>query len=206
LVEEVVRNVRIKDHMHREGETFAVERGDELFTVRGIRDHRKKEVLFEPGKDVRSGDWLKADSGHRFYVKDMDVQMYERRPAFLRASYQTEQEYKAAQEAASELHRGPIFNIFGDTYGSNIGTQAHAQILQPNFTFGDLEQEIESRGGEDTEALKDMVSEIRDTLEQQDSLSRGRLMHWSELINRHAWITGAIAQLLLVYATTGQIS
>lgn len=102
--------------------------------------------------------------------------------------------------------QGPTFNIFGDTYGSVIGTQDHAQILQPTFTFGDLEQEIDHQGGEDAEALREMVQEIRDTLENQDSLSRGKLLEYSELLNRHAWITGPIAQLLLVYATTGQIS
>jgi hypothetical protein len=97
------------------------------------------------------------------------------------------------------------FNV-GNAYGSIFGTQKYAQILQPTFTFGDLEQEIEERGGEDTEALKEMVRDIRTTLEQQESLGRRRLEGWSELLNRHAWITGPVAQLLLLYATTGQIS
>jgi hypothetical protein len=100
----------------------------------------------------------------------------------------------------------PIFNIFGDNYSSIIGTQAHAQILQPTFTFGDLEQEIDRRGGEDAEALKEMIREIRATLEQQDSISRSWLLNWSEVLNQHAWITGPIAQLLLVYLVSGQIS
>ncbi len=101
--------------------------------------------------------------------------------------------------------QAPIFNIFGDTYGSNIGTQQYAQVFQPTFTFGDLEQEIDRRGGEDAAALKAMVQEIKETLESQDSLSRSWLVRWSELVNKHGWITGAIAQLLLVYALTGKI-
>lgn len=97
------------------------------------------------------------------------------------------------------------FNV-GNAYGSIFGTQQHAQILQPNFEFNTLEKEIEERGGEDTEALKEMVREIRNTLEQQESLGRSRLAGWSELINRHSWIAGPIAQLLLLYATTGQLT
>jgi hypothetical protein len=97
------------------------------------------------------------------------------------------------------------FNV-GNAYGSIFGTQQHAQILQPNFEFKTLEEEIEERGGEDTEALKNMVREIRTTLEQQESLGRRRLEGWSELINRHSWIAGPIAQLLLLYATTGQLT
>lgn len=102
--------------------------------------------------------------------------------------------------------QSPVFNIYGDTYGSNVGTQQHAQVIRPTFTFGDLEREIERRGGQDVEALKAMVREIRETLERQDSLSRGWLLRWGELINRHAgWIAEPIAQLLLLYAVTGQV-
>ena len=97
------------------------------------------------------------------------------------------------------------FNV-GNAYGSIFGTQQHAQILQPNFEFNTLEEEIEERGGEDTEALKNMLREIRTTLEQQESLGRRSLEGWSELINRHSWIAGPIAQLLLLYATTGQLT
>ena len=126
------------------------------------------------------------------------------RPLALKAVYRTEVEHEAVQ--AQSAPHAPVFNIFGNTYGSVVGTQETGQVLHPTFTFGDLEQEIDHRGGEDTEALKEMVREIHTTLQHQDSLSRGRLSEWSELMNRHGWITGAIAQLLLVYATTGQIS
>lgn len=203
-MEEDVWGVNISDFMDVASETLRVERGDEMFTVEGIRSHDKREVKFKPGTDVRPGDWLKADSGKRFYVCETDVRMFERRPFALLASYQTETEYEAAQFPPQP--QAPTFNILGDSYGSVIGTQQNAQVLQPTFTFGDLEQEIDRRGGEDTEALQEMVSEIRATLESQDNLNRGWLLRWSELINRHQWITGAIAQLLLVYAVSGQVS
>lgn len=193
--------MNIKSFMRKGGESLQVARGRELLTVEGIRTHDKRKVLFEPGTDVQPGDWLTTESGHRYYVHDTSVQMYDQRPFSLEASYQTE----AEQEAASEP-QAATFNIFGNTYGSNIGTQQNAQVLQPTFTFGDLELEIERRGGDDAEALKEMVSEVRATLENQDSLSRGRLMEWSALLNEHSWITGPIAQLLLIFATTGQIS
>ena len=80
------------------------------------------------------------------------------------------------------LPQAPVFNIYGDTYGSKVGTQGHAQVIRPTFTFRDLEQEIDRRG-EDVEALRAMVREIRETLESQDSLNRGWLLGWSELIN-----------------------
>src|SRR5215204_4880626 len=67
------------------------------------------------------------------------------------------------------------YYLYGDNYGSNVGTHQNAQINRPTFTIGELDQKIEELGGEDTEALKEMMREIHATLEQQDSLSRGRL-------------------------------
>ncbi|HEV8046019.1 MAG TPA: hypothetical protein VGP38_12605 [Rubrobacter sp.] len=97
----------------------------------------------------------------------------------------------------------PVFNIFGNVQGSVFGTQQHAQVLQPTFTFGELEEEIDRRGGEDAEALKAMVREIGSTLEHQDSLSRGKLKEYGELLSKHAWLTGPIAQQVLSYLANG---
>ncbi len=195
--------MRLNEFMNLGGEVFAVERGDEMFRAKGIRTHDKREILFEPSTDVRPGDWLEADSGHRFYVRDTDVQVADQQPFARRVSYQTAIEHQTAQESVQP--QATTFNIFGPSYGSVIGNPQHAQILQPTFTFGDLERSIDRFGGEDTEDLKAMVQELRITLESQDSLSRGKLLEYSDLLNRHGWITGPIAQLLLVYAISGQI-
>jgi hypothetical protein len=187
------------------GETFTIERGGkEHLKTEGIRHPNEQRIDFYPRTDVRPGDWLVTSTGKRLYVHDTDVLTVRRKTFALQAFYRTEAEHEAAQ--TSSMPHPPVFNIFGDTYGSVVGTQETAQVLHPTFTFADLEQEIDRRGGEDTEALKQMVREIHTTLQHQDSLSRGTLLRWSELMNRHGWITGAIAQLLLVYATTGQIS
>ncbi len=111
-------------------------------------------------------------------------------------NYLEEGEHPARQLA-------PVFNIFGNVQGSVFGTQQHAQVLQPSFTFGDLEEEIDRRGGEDAEALKEMVREIGSTLEHQDSLSRGKLEEYGELLSKHAWVTGPIAQHVLSYLANG---
>lgn len=108
------------------------------------------------------------------------------------------------EEGEQEAPRpAAVFNIYGDTYASNVGTQQHAQVLQPSFTFGDLEREIDRREGEDAEALKAMVREIGDSLESQDSLSRGKLEEYGELLSKHAWVTGPIAQHVLSYLANG---
>ncbi len=132
------------------------------------------------------------------------TQMYNQSSFALVVKYETEAEHEERTFKSSSTGF-PIFNIFGPTYGSAIGTQSHVEFHQ-TFDFQDLKAEIEERGGEDTEALKEMVGEIRRVLETQDSVGRGRFVEFGELTNRHAWITGPIAQLLMVYAIAGQIT
>ncbi len=177
--------MRLSEFMDMGGEVFAVRRGDEMFRAMGVRTHDKREILFETRTDVRPGDWLEADSGNKFYVLDADVQVVEQQPFARRISYQTDQtamEYQVAQESARP--QATTFNIFGPSYGFVIGSEPHAQVTHPTFTFGDLERDIDRLGGEDAEDLKAMVRDLRSTLENQDSLSRGKLSHYSELLNR----------------------
>ncbi len=185
------------------GEDFRVERGDELFVAEGIMNRERKEIRFRPKTGVRPGDWLIAGSGKRYYIHETDVQTFQRKPLAIVASYRTQAEQER-ELSPPELPQSQVFNVYGNAYGSVFGNQQNVRLEQ-TFTFEELERQIEERGGEDADALKEMVAAIRGTLESQDSLSRGRLAEFSELLNRHAWITGPIAQMLLLYSTTGQI-
>jgi len=76
---------------------------------------------------------------------------------------------------------------------------------QRDFTFEqvihDLDRQVVEHGGEDKEALRLMVEEIRRVLETQDSISKGKFERWSELANKHApWLLGPLGSLLVNYA------
>lgn len=76
---------------------------------------------------------------------------------------------------------------------------------QQNFKFNqvvqDLDRQIEEYGGSDKEALREMVQEIQETLESQDSISRGKFEIWSELANKHApWLLGPLGSLFINYS------
>ena len=46
-----------------------------------------------------------------------------------------------------------------------------------------------------------VITEVRETLENQDSISRSKFERWSELANRHApWLLGPLGTLLVNYA------
>ena len=198
--------MNLKQFMGMGGEKLQILHEEEVFETEGIKTHEEREIKFYPKTNVECGDRvLSVDSGDIVHIIDTHTQMYNRSPFALVAKYETEVERQERTSAKLSGVGSPIFNIFGPTYGSAIGTQSHVEFHQ-TFDFQDLKAEIEERGDEDTEALKEMVGEIRRVLETQDSVGRGRFVEFSELMNRHAWITGPIAQLLMVYAIAGQIT
>jgi hypothetical protein len=98
-------------------------------------------------------------------------------------------EEPAAQPTQQFTFNGPAYGIFGS---------------QRDFRFeqvvGDLERQIEEHGGEDKEELRQMVEEIRGTLESQDSITRSKFERWSELANKHApWLLGPLGTLFINY-------
>jgi hypothetical protein len=93
-----------------------------------------------------------------------------------------------------ELQQLPMqFNI-GSVYGSNIATQGNATITN-TFNFSALDQEIEERGGSDKEELRKMIYEIKELFEDSEKVKKGSLSKFSEIMQKHSWITGGISKM-----------
>lgn len=105
------------------------------------------------------------------------------------------------KESAIDLERQSSmqFNI-GTVYGSTIGTQGNAHI-ENVFNFEKVDQLIEERGGEDKEVLRAMIEEIKEFFEDSEKVKKGSLSRFSELMEKHSWITGAVSQMGLGFLT-----
>ncbi len=90
--------------------------------------------------------------------------------------------------------------FYGSVEHSIIGAQERAEITA-NVNFGNIEQRIETEGGEDKEELYEVLAEIRRVVEQDDQLDRGALTKFSSVMQRRSWITAPIASMLLGFAT-----
>jgi hypothetical protein len=110
-------------------------------------------------------------------------------------------------EGDLEQQAAPIvtFNV-GNAYGSIFGTQQHAE-MNVSFDFRTVEaeldraeEEVEQRGGRDAAELKELIAEVRALHESGDSLDRGRLAKYLEVLQRNGWISGPIAGTLLSIA------
>ncbi len=185
----------IREFFDLGGEQFEIWREDEVkFELTGIRDRKKREIQFEPDAGVKEGDIAMAlNSGERFFVTEVDTQAgHGGNPFALIASYQTETSRRSASQQPSTqsfVFHAPAYGIFGSQ-----------QSFQFEQVIRDLDRQIEEHGGEDKEELQEMAAEIRETLEQQDSIPRSKFERWSELANKHIpWLLGPLGTLLLSY-------
>ena len=69
--------------------------------------------------------------------------------------------------------------------------------MNNNIYINEIEKMIEENGGNDKEELRIMVNEIRELLEDKEEIKKGILLKYSDQLEKHSWITGAIAQLTL---------
>jgi hypothetical protein len=199
--------MNLNEWMPEHGEDFRLERGNETFVVEGIKTRSEKEIKFRPGTDVRPGDWLRDESGLRFYVNDTEVQRgFEREPFALIASYQTDAEHQAAR-AQQTPAPNVTFNV-GNAYGSIFGTQEHAEMSHVSFDFGAVEveldkaeEEVERRGGRDAAELRELIAEVRAAHENGEPPDKGRFAKYLGVIQRNGWVAGPIAGTLLSIVT-----
>lgn len=108
---------------------------------------------------------------------------------------------KVKKESAIESEKVPHiqFNI-QNANGSNIGTQGTAHI-ENTFNFGEVDQIIEEKGGEEKEELRDMIKEIKELFEDSEKIKKNSLSKFSELMEKHSWISGTVAQMGLGFLT-----
>jgi hypothetical protein len=110
------------------------------------------------------------------------------------------------EEGEKEIPQpGPNINIEGSVYASPMATYGGHIEMQNFFTFGELDRLIDERGGEDRDELHRMAQELRQHLEEHDTVSKGWLGNWlvrhSLMLNQHSWIVQPLAVLLLTWGT-----
>ena len=82
----------------------------------------------------------------------------------------------------------------------NLGTLSHSTMTTKN-TASFIEKEIEEKGGEDKEELRDLLEEIKelcDNIQANKSLpkSKSLMNRISKHFETHGWFYGAAVQLI----------
>jgi len=177
--------------MKMAGEDFEIIRNEERRTIKGIKHIHKETqrnyISFYPDTDIKTGDRvIRKVSGDEWVIIEIDFEMVDGEVFSVDAYYETNFERGKLQPQA-------INYTFHNSSNIIAGSQSAATM---NINIVKIEAEIEEKGGSDKEGLLAMVVEIKQAFEKQDALPKGSLSRFSEMLERHSWITGSLVQLL----------
>ncbi|MEL7657583.1 MAG: hypothetical protein AAGU75_16940, partial [Bacillota bacterium] len=174
--------------MNTSGEDFEIVRSGII--VKGAKSTSKtnrKLVQFYPDTDLRRGDFLiRMVNGDKWRVVEVDPNIVEGHIFYLRAYYETEFDQQQ-QQAGSTTY------TFNNSSNIIAGSQTFASM---QIDFKQIEEQIQESGGTDKELLHELIKEIKNTFEEKDSLPKGTLTRFSELLEKHSWLTGSLVQIL----------
>jgi len=189
--------VDLRQFMKKGGEYFTVIReGKKIGEIEGIRNteqsSKRKYVGFYPQSEIKPGDWIKGNlSNDEYYIVDTDSDIINSKVFQIKGYYET----KAQHERRSENEATSIYNI-GNAYGSIIGSQ-QVPTINNSYNLEEIRDLIKQYGNEDKEELNEMIDTIKAITENNIPVQKGTLGHFSELLAKHSWITGPIAQSII---------
>ncbi|MGD8191527.1 hypothetical protein ACQCN2_16225 [Brevibacillus ginsengisoli] len=190
--------MNLREFMDMNGERFKVYRNEvEIAEVDGMsnteKSSKRKYIGFYPETDIEAGDWIVGlVSGNELYIEDTKTDVFQGKAFQKKGYYLTKTQYEKSQKDSKPF----VQYNFQNAYGSNIGTQGNASVTN-TFNFDAVDQMIEERGGEDKEELHQMIAEIKELFEDSEKVKKGSLTQYSEKIEKHSWIAGAVAQMAL---------
>lgn len=175
----------LDDFIKFEGETFFVERTKQ--TLSGIRTDNTIE--FYPDSDIKASDTvILTSTKERFHIVEVKSVHFLGEIDHISAKYLTETAFKKDKVKNTST---TIFNISNAT-NSVIGTNPIG-----NYTYGftDIEKLIQ-RKAPNSHEFDAFLAVLKNTLETE-RCPKGILANFSDLLQKHEWLSSPIAQLLL---------
>lgn len=181
----------VVDFIKNHGVSFSIIRNGKAFaSEKGLTDYDKERnakcITFLPTVDVKENDTLVFPDGKTVYVFEAFPQYAYGKIEFLKAYYQTKREMEESSQPSSTVF--------------NIGTVTNSVVGNSNtvsFSIQDMRSKAEQEGGDDKEALQEIISSLERILAGQESPKQGMFKKFAACMERNSWITGAIASALL---------
>lgn len=194
MFENAIRQHGVDFKLSREGAPDRMETGIKTREESSGR----RFIGFIPGTDVKAGDTLLGPSGETYYVIETDIQYARNKVIQVKAFIQNEQERNSTNQPSAA-----VFNI-QNAYGSVIGTNNQATINY-NSAVSELKERVASDTSEDKEQLEKIVSLLEMVVNDQVPPSKGLFSKFSEVMERHSWISGSVAGAILSWLTSGNL-
>lgn len=187
----------LETFMKMGGEVFTVIRnGKNVGEFEGLRNTEKsskrKYIAFYPDSDIQSGDFIIGKlSKDEYYIKDISSDIVHQKVLQIKGYYET----KIQHEEGNKNEPNSIYNI-DKVYGSIIGNQNNATINN-SYNLEEIRHLIDKNGEEDKSELNEMINTLEAITKNNIPVQKGTLERFSELLAKHSWITGPIAQSIL---------
>ena len=150
---------------------------------------KKNYVGFYPGTDIQIGDTLISPDGDTMHVVDMQTSYFRSKAEELRAFYLTDTEYKRSQESSSPLH-------IDNAYGVSIG-DGNTVIVNYIESLDSLKQIVSTTDAPEKAEMEKVVSLLEMVVNNQVPASKGLFSKFSSLMERHSWLSSAVASTIL---------
>ena len=180
--------------LEMQGLDMQIERDGEIIaTVPGLPNREtatnRQYVGFRPKTDI-------TPANERLYVTETQASFFQKQQEEIKAFYMTEVEKKRKE---TEQRQSNIYNI-GTAYGSVIGT-ANTATINYQTNFQELRERAEAENAPDKEQVQKLVDLVEMIVNEQIPPQKGLLSKFSETMERHSWVTSAIASALVSWLT-----
>ena len=183
------------------GLNMRIERnGQVVATIPGLLNREKatnrRYVGFCPGTDIEIDDVVITPANERLYITETQVSYFQKQMEEVKAFYLTEVEKKQKE---TEQHQSNIYNI-GTAYGSVIGT-ANTATINYQTNFQELRERAETENAPDKAQVQKLIDLVEMIVNDQIPPQKGLLSKFSETMERHSWVTSAVASALVSWLT-----
>ena len=183
------------------GLNMQIERDGEIIaTVPGLPNREtatnRQYVGFRPKTDIKIDDVIITPANERLYVTETQASFFQKQQEEIKAFYMTEVEKKRKE---TEQRQSNIYNI-GTAYGSVIGS-ANTATINYQTNFQELRERAEAENAPDKEQVQKLVDLVEMIVNDQIPPQKGLLSKFSETMERHSWITSAVASALVSWLT-----
>lgn len=180
--------------LNRSGLIYKVQRnGIVIAEIKGLpnreKDTMRDYVGFLPDKDIQVGDWLINPANQKFYVEDIYSASFTGKIIELKAFVLSEAKYKTLKSNDNNIS---INNLFGNI----IGNQSNISINY-NIQIESIRNYINESNSDDKEELKILIDLLEKIVNNETQPSKGMFSKFSQLMEKHSWLTGSIASVIL---------
>lgn len=190
-----------ENFLKRHGIDMRIERNGEIIsTIPGLPNREtatnRKYVGFRPETDIKVDDVVITPANERLYITETQASYFQKHQEEIKAFYMTEAE-KHRKE--TEQRQSNVYNI-GTAYGSVIGT-ANTATINYKTNFQELRERAELENAPDKEQVQKLIDLVEMIVNGQVPPQKGLLSRFSETMERHSWITSAVASALVSWLT-----